>query len=169
MPAKIKFKKTMLHHSMAHCIRQHHSNKSLYMSIFLTLCAQHSFAQTPAETVPTSADTKAEIVTEIKDEAVKQGLSTPEAIEKIENINEPEESVDSMKMLQEQQQAGTQLQEFKPIEFEDLENLPVTPVDQNMANEIFQVAEEAKRQAQEYRATQQTEIAVADITQKELT
>ena len=169
MPAKIKFKKTMLHHSMAHCIRQHHSNKSLYMSIFLTLCAQHSFAQTPAETVPTSADTKAEIVAEIKDEAVKQGLSTPEAIEKIENINEPEESVDSMKMLQEQQQAGTQLQEFKPIEFEDLENLPVTPVDQNMANEIFQVAEEAKRQAQEYRATQQTEVAVADITQKELT
>ncbi len=75
-------------------------------------------------------------------------------------MNEPEETVDSMKMLQEQQQAGTQLpMNFKPIEFEDLENLHVTPVDQNMANEIFQVAEEAKRQAQEYRATQQTEVA----------
>ncbi len=119
--------------------------------------------------VPTEpSDTKAEIVTEIKDEAVKQGISTPEAIEKIETMHQPEALVDSMKMLQEQQQGTSQLEVFKPIEFEDLENLPVTPVDQNMANEIFQVAEEAKRQAQEYRATQQNEVVISDITQKEL-
>lgn len=167
MPAKITFKKTMLHHSMAHCIRQHHSNKSLYMSIFLSLCAQQSFAQTQQNTTELT-DTKAEIVSEIKNEAVKQGISTPEAIEKIESMHEPEEMLDSMKMLQEQQQNSTPIEAFKPIEFEDLENLPVTPVDQNMANEIFQVAEEAKRQAQEYRSTQQTEMIVADITQKEL-
>ena len=168
MSAKIKFKKTMLHHSMAHYIRQHHSNKSLYLSIFLTLAAQHSFAQTPQNNTTEPSDTKAEIVTEIKDEAVKQGISTPEAIEKIETMHEPEESVDSMKMLQEQQQSASQLEVFKPIEFDDLENLPVTPVDQNMANEIFQVAEEAKRQAQEYRATQQNEVVISDITQQEL-
>ena len=168
MSAKIKFKKTMLHHSMAHCIRQHHSNKSLYMSIFLALFAQHSFAQTAQNNSIESTDTKAEIVSEIKNEAVKQGIASPEVVDKIENMHEPDESVDSLKMLEEQQQGTAKLDVFKPIEFEDLENLPVTPIDQNMANEIFKVAEDAKHQAQEYRATQQNEVVISDITQQEL-
>ncbi len=158
----------MLHHSMAHCIRQHHSNKSLYMSIFLALFAQHSFAQTAQNNSIESTDTKAEIVSEIKNEAVKQGIATPEAVDKIENMHEPDEAVDSLKMLEEQQQGTAKLDVFKPIEFEDLENLPITPIDQNMANEIFKVAEDAKHQAQEYRATQQNEVVISDITQQEL-
>ena len=46
------------------------------------------------------------------------------------------------------------LDEFKPIEFEDLEELPIEPVSQAMADEIFREAENAKNQAQLYRAGQ---------------
>jgi hypothetical protein len=52
---------------------------------------------------------------------------------------------------------GTSLGEFQPIEFDDLESLPVQTIDQSMANEIYQVAEEAKREAQAYRQSAQTE------------
>ena len=73
-----------------------------------------------------------------------------------------------MQMLQEQQIMGTSLGEFQPIEFDDLESLPVQTIDQSMANEIYQVAEEAKREAQAYRQTAQTETVVNDMSQQEL-
>ena len=73
-----------------------------------------------------------------------------------------------MQMLQEQQNMGTSLGEFQPIEFDDLESLPVQTIDQSMANEIYQVAEEAKREAQAYRQSAQTETVVNDMSQQEL-
>ena len=45
MPAKINFKKTALYLSMSHIVHRHHSNKRLWMSIFLTLLAQQGMAQ----------------------------------------------------------------------------------------------------------------------------
>ncbi len=49
-----------------------------------------------------------------------------------------------------------------------LEDLPVQTIDQDMANEIYQVAEQAKQEAQNYRNTQTSETVVADISQQEL-
>ncbi len=55
---------------------------------------------------------------------------------------------DSLAILQQQAQSSKTIAEFKPIEFEDLENLPSTAVDSAMANEIYRVAEQAKAEAQ---------------------
>ncbi|MDQ9978196.1 hypothetical protein RFW94_04895, partial [Acinetobacter baumannii] len=51
---------------------------------------------------------------------------------------------DSLAILQQQAQSSKTIAEFKPIEFEDIENLPSTAVDSAMANEIYRVAEQAK-------------------------
>ena len=168
MPAKINFKKTMLHLSMSHLIYRHHSNKRLWMSIFLTLIAQQSMAQTDEKNTPVADATQAEMIELLKSEAVKQSLASPEAIQKIETSHEAEAEPDTMQMLQQQELASESIEAFKPIEFEDLQDLPVEPIDQNMANEILQVAEGAKQEAQNYRASQNTENTVADITQQEL-
>lgn len=171
MPAKINFKKTMLHLSMSHLIYRHHSNKRLWVSIFLTLLTQQSIAQTNEKATPVADATQAEMVEKLNSEAVKQGLdsqSNLDAIQNIESVQKAAPEPDSMQMLQQQEQAAASIEAFKPIEFEDLQDLPIEPVDQNMANEILQVAENAKREAQNYRATQNIENPVADMTQQEL-
>ena len=71
-------------------------------------------------------------------------------------------------MLQQQQHAGSSFAEFQPIEFEDLEDLPIAPVDQELANQIFQVAEQAKQEAMLDRNGQVPETLVQDATQQEL-
>ncbi|KGT48114.1 hypothetical protein GW12_08660 [Acinetobacter sp. HR7] len=130
---------------------------------------QHSMAQTPQTETPVAL-TQTEMIEELSQQAVQQGLASTEneATEKIEQAIQPEVNVDSLQMLREQEQAGQQFEAFKPIEFEDLEELPVQAVDQAMADEIYRVAEEAKREAQAYRQTQNTEIVVNDISQQEL-
>ena len=168
MPAKINFKKTMLHLSMSHIVHRHHSNKRLWMSIFLTLLAQQGMA---AENPVKPADAAlAELAEELqRDDAVQQQqLAMPKAAEKMPALPALEQGPDSMQMLQQQENAEAPIEAFKPIEFEELDDLPLAPIDQNMANEILQVAEEAKREAQNYRASQNTESAVADMTQQEL-
>ena len=169
MPAKINFQKTMLHLSMSQLVYRHHSNKRLWMSIFLTLLAQHGMAQTVEEHTPVAHVTQTEMLEEQKNEVTKQGLSAPEVIEKIELMQNSVPEPDSMQMLQQQESSTLPIEAFKPIEFEALEDLPIASVDQNMASEILQVAEDAKREAQNYRATQNIESTVADITQQELT
>ncbi|AOA58537.1 autotransporter assembly complex protein TamA [Acinetobacter larvae] len=81
------------------------------------------------------------------------------------------EAVDSALLLQQQVQHPEQLQEiFQPIEFEALENMPIMPVDQAMANEIYATAEEAKKQANAFRqgASAQPDQPVADISQQQI-
>src|SRR5690606_39986960 len=70
---------------------------------------------------------------------MRQGLVTSEneATEKIEEAIQPEASVDSMLMLEQQQNAGSGLDVFTPIQFDDLEELPIQSIDQNMANDIY--------------------------------
>lgn len=159
----------MLHLSMSQLVYRHHSNKRLWMSIFLTLLAQHGMAQTVEEHTPVAHVTQTEMLKEQKNEVTKQGLSAPEVIEKIELMQNSVPEPDSMQMLQQQESSTLPIEAFKPIEFEALEDLPIASVDQNMASEILQVAEDAKREAQNYRATQNIESTVADITQQELT
>ncbi|RLL39594.1 outer membrane protein assembly factor [Acinetobacter cumulans] len=168
MPEKINFKKTTLNLSISHLTLGHHNNKRLCLSIFLTLFAQHVMAQTVEEHTPVADATQVEMVNALKAEASQQGVSEEELRQKVEQQLTQPASADSVQMLQEQQNSQTPIEAFKPIEFDDLENLPVEPIDQQLANEIFKVAEEAKQSAQNYRATQNNEVAVADITQQEL-
>ncbi|MEG2884756.1 MAG: BamA/TamA family outer membrane protein, partial [Acinetobacter sp.] len=78
---------------------------------------------------------------------------------------------DSVLALKQQEQSVNQINELKPIQLDDnLENLPVIPVDQAMTNEIFRVAEDAKNEAQIYRdsLSKSPELIVNDISQPEL-
>jgi translocation and assembly module TamA len=129
------------------------------------LLAQQSFAQ---EMQPNTTSTQAEFQQQLKSEAVKQDINSSEKLEKIANFPEKKSEPDSVQMLQQQEYALQPLDEFKPIEFEALEELPIEPVNQMMADEIFRVAEGAKNEAQHYRAEKIPEIVVSDATQQEL-
>ena len=141
---------------------------AVYEHLFMMLSHQ-SMAQTEQPETPV-AISQAEMVEELSKEAIRQGLVTSEteAEDKIEEALEQEVPVDSMLMLEQQQNAGSGLDEFTPIEFDNLEELPVQTIDQNMANEIYRVAEQAKQEAQNYRNSQTSETVVADISQQEL-
>lgn len=165
MLSKLNFKKSTLTLSVSSFIKWDDQHKQFCFSLFLILLAQQSFAQV---TEPNSTVTQPEFQQQLKSEAVKQGMDSPEEIEKIENFQQNPTVPDSLQMLQQQEQAGQALEEFKPIEFDDLEELPIAPVSQAMADEIFREAENAKNQAQQYRAGQVNEVVVSDATQKEL-
>ena len=172
MLAKTQFKKSTLSLSMNSFIPWHHNNKYLCLSIFLTLLSQASFAETPVAIEPSSVQvdtqTNAQITEEIKKEAILQGMSSTEELQKVKNMAVEPTVPDSMQMLQQQQTSLKNLAEFAPIQFEDLEDLPDVQVDQNMANDIYQVAEQAKAEAQAYRSGQKKELVVADATQQEM-
>lgn len=165
MLSKLNFKKSTLTLSVSSFIKWDDQHKQFCFSLFLILLAQQSFAQV---TEPNSTVTQPEFQQQLKSEAVKQGMDSPEEIEKIENFQQKPTVPDSLQMLQQQEQAGQALEEFKPIEFDDLEELPIAPVSQAMADEIFREAENAKNQAQQYRARQVKEVVVSDATQQEL-
>ena len=165
MLSKLNFKKSTLTLSVSSFIKWDDQHKQFCFSLFLILLAQQSFAQV---TEPNSTVTQPEFQQQLKSEAVKQGMDSPEEIEKIENFQQNPTVPDSLQMLQQQEQAGQALEEFKPIEFDDLEELPIAPVSQAMADEIFREAENAKNQAQQYRAGQVNEVVVSDATQQEL-
>ena len=165
MLSKPNFKKSTLTLSVNSFIQWDNQHKRFCLSLFLMLLAQQGFAQV-AQPDPTVTQTEFE--QQLKSEAVKQGMDSAEELEKIENFQEKQAEPDSLQMLQQQEQAGQTLAEFKPIEFEDLEELPIEPVSQAMADEIFREAENAKNQAQLYRAGQVSEVVVSDATQQEL-
>lgn len=165
MLSKLNFKKSTLTLSVSSFTKWDDQHKQFCFSLFLILLAQQSFAQV---TEPNSTVTQPEFQQQLKSEAVKQGMDSPEEIEKIENFQQKPTVPDSLQMLQQQEQAGQALEEFKPIEFDDLEELPIAPVSQAMADEIFREAENAKNQAQQYRAGQVKEVVVSDATQQEL-
>lgn len=166
MLSKLNFKKTTLTLSVNSILQWNNEHKRFGLSILLMLMAQQGFAQV---TQPNSTITEAEFQQQLKNEAIQQeGVGSRAELEKPDNIQQTPTESDSLQMLEQQEQATQPLEEFKPIEFEDLEELPITPVNAEMANEIFRVAEEAKREAQQYRAGQSTEVAVSDATQQEL-
>ena len=165
MLSKLDFKQSTLTLSVHSIIQWNDQHTRFCLSLFLSLLAQQSFAQV---TQPNTTSTQAEFQQQLKSEAVKQGLNSTEEIEKIENLPEKKSEPDSLQMLQQQEQAIQPLDEFKPIEFQALEELPIEPVNQAMADEIFRVAEGAKNEAQQYRAGQISEVMVSDATQQEL-
>ncbi|WP_179995119.1 autotransporter assembly complex family protein [Acinetobacter sp. YH16053] len=182
MLVNTNFKKSVLCSSM-HAILCWNMPKKLGLSLFLGLVASSSFAE--SLTVPNSNAQLAEnpaplqnptteeaqnLAEEIKQLAAAQGKDSAEDLQKIEEALEQAQTPEfnSLEMLQQQQQAGASFAEFQPIEFEDLEDLPIAPVDQGLANEIFQVAEQAKQEAMLDRNGQVPETLVQDATQQEL-
>ncbi|WP_160243037.1 autotransporter assembly complex protein TamA [Acinetobacter indicus] len=163
------FKKSALSNSM-HAIIQWRHSRQLCLSIFLSLVAQQGFSQNPPAVTEPASDpvASADMKQEIRDLALSQGKDTPEELEKIENFQVPSTEPDSLEMLQQQQNSSEPIAAFQPIELEDLDDLPVMPVDANMAAEIFQIAEQAKQEARQYRAEQNTEVLINDATQQEL-
>ncbi|MEG0481481.1 MAG: autotransporter assembly complex family protein [Acinetobacter sp.] len=175
MPAKIKFKKSVLAHCMHLHFDSYHINKLLCASVFLSI-----FAVPVSYAEQTQSDQKQENQTteiintqeQLESAAKQQGLPN----EKIDQIDEKIEqsqavtSVDSLSMLEQQEKNLGVQDDFKPIQFDDLEDLPIAPVDQSLTNEIFQVAEEAKKEALDFRngVTQTPEVVVSDATQQEV-
>ncbi|NNP71433.1 hypothetical protein A7P53_03035 [Acinetobacter defluvii] len=175
MLAKIKFKKSALAHCMQNIFSTNDVNKLLCTSIFLSVFAApitHAADESKTKIVePTVAGNTQE---QLENAAEQQGLGQAKIDkidDKIEALNQKTIAVNSVEMLQQQELTAATLNEFKPIEFEQLEELPENTVDANLANEIFKVAEEAKLEAQNFRngAAKAPEIVVNDATQQEIT
>jgi translocation and assembly module TamA len=165
MLSKLNFKKSTLSLSVRSIIQWNDEHKRFCLSLFVILLAQQTLAQ---EALSEPLIQQADFQEQLKNEAAKQGMDRPEDIEKIENLQKEKTVTDSLTMLQQQEQAAQPIEEFKPIEFNDLEELPIQPVSASLADEIFRVAEEAKNEAQQYRAGQATEVVITEATPQEL-
>ncbi|WP_286686834.1 POTRA domain-containing protein, partial [Acinetobacter sp. GWC1_38_13] len=167
MPSKDKFKQSTLVHSM-HLIFKMQGFPKLICSSFIissfisVACAQEQIADmskiNSIETPSSSDQTLQTLASADVNVSAKVEPSTVTVSE-----------LDSLAALKQQEQTINQIEELKPIQFdENLEDLPVVSVDQNMANEIYRVAEEAKNEAKNYRANA-TQTTVNDVSQAELT
>ncbi|MCH7336766.1 BamA/TamA family outer membrane protein [Acinetobacter sp. NIPH 2699] len=167
MLSKSKFKQSTLVHSM-HLIFKMQSFPKLICSGFLISCfISNAYADDQAAEV-----TENQTIERMKDQV--KAIPAPEIPIQAFQIDQQSynPAQDSMAALQQQEQAAHQIDVLKPIELDErLDNLPVITVDQNMANEIFQVAEDAKNQAQAHRedTAKNTDILVNEASQTELT
>ena len=195
MPAKIKFKKSVLAHCLQNMFHTNDINKLLCTSVFLSVFAVPcTFAQAKdaaviqatatqpvlnsPELVITDADLKqfeqqnpTSTVTQnslSQDKQHKQDKKTAELAPETHNI-QPQNPLDSTVMLQQQSNNATTI--FKPIQFDDLDDLPVAPVDPSLVNAIYQEAETAKSEALKFRNNVNVipEIKIPDATHQELT
>lgn len=180
MPAKIKFKKSMLAHCIHHIFNTNDINKLLCTSVFLSVFATptvHAEEKVQKDQTTLSSSNTPE-ATEANKQALKkaaeqQGIpenKIDQIPEKVDALNQ-ENQIDSLQMLNQQEQSTAEQSEFKPIEFADLENLPETTIDPTLANDIYKTAEEAKIEAQNFRSgvSKAPDIEVADVTNSELT
>ncbi|MCY3229988.1 outer membrane protein assembly factor, partial [Acinetobacter pittii] len=142
--------------------------KLICSSLLLSLCVPPCYAQSSAETVTPEANQT------VTDSLVQQTNTNNPSDVPITDVatlvTQAQQQQDSLAILQQQEQFPNQIEEFKPITLDNLEDLPVMPVDQNMANEIYRVAEEAKNEAQNFQngTQKQPEMVVNDASQAEL-
>ncbi|MEX3734048.1 autotransporter assembly complex family protein [Acinetobacter baumannii] len=166
MPSKIKFKQSTLSHSMHLILKMQSIPKLICSSLLLSLCVPPF--QSSAETVTPEANQT------VTDSLVQQTNTNNPSDVPITDVatlvTQAQQQQDSLAILQQQEQFPNQIEEFKPITLDNLEDLPVMPVDQNMANEIYRVAEEAKNEAQNFQngTQKQPEMVVNDASQAEL-
>lgn len=168
MPSKIKFKQSTLSHSMHLILKMQSIPKLICSSLLLSLCVTPCYAQSSAETVTPEANQT------VTDSLVQQTNTNNPSDVPITDVatlvTQAQQQQDSLAILQQQEQFPNQIEEFKPITLDNLEDLPVMPVDQNMANEIYRVAEEAKNELQNFQngTQKQPEMVVNDASQAEL-
>ncbi|MCK4086233.1 BamA/TamA family outer membrane protein [Acinetobacter radioresistens] len=184
MPAKINFKQSALTRSIHRILKINHINKLVYTNVFLSIFTASVYAQ--EEPIPTYRPESKPVLTsrseakgqpeDDQDEIAAAPSMTEQELQKV--VEEKKEEItqdrsvnqDSLRLLEQQTDQDTN-SAFKPIEFEDLEEYPVEQIDQSMANEIYRVAEEAKSEAQAFRAglNRAPETAIPEASQQELT
>ncbi|EOQ73255.1 autotransporter assembly complex protein TamA [Acinetobacter lactucae] len=170
MPSKIKFKQSTLSHSMHLILKMQGIPKLICSSLLLSVCVTPSFAQTSFVIADSSSLNQT-----VSDESTEQSAQvnqqyTAPVTDVATLVTQAQQQQDSLAILQQQEQFPNQIDEFKPIALDNLEDLPEMPVDQNMANEIYRVAEEAKSEAQNFQngTQKQSDVTVSDATQSEL-
>ncbi|WP_338563242.1 autotransporter assembly complex protein TamA [Acinetobacter sp. KS-LM10] len=160
MSEKNQFKKSVLAHCMHSIFNTNDINKLLYASVFLSvfnsplLYAAEKVDTSSAVIKPSNTENDIKQNKQALEAAAKQQGLAPSKIEQLDeklNTLNDEKEFNSLEMLQNQESAIDE-KAFIPIEFEDLEDLPVQNVNNSMANEILQVAEEAKVEAQNFRS-----------------
>lgn len=176
MPAKINFKKSVLSHSVHLHFDRYHINKLICSSVFLSIFA---VPVSYAEQTQNNQNLTSNPVNITQDQEKLEAAARQEGLsnEKIDQLDEKVQQVqqteqfDSAKMLEQQEKNIGVQDDFKPIQFDDLEELPAATVDQSMANEIYNVAEQAKVEAQNFRTgmVNTPEVEVNNATQQELT
>ena len=176
MPAKINFKKSVLSHSVHLHFDRYHINKLICSSVFLSIFA---VPVSYAEQTQNNQNLTSNPVNITQDQEKLEAAARQEGLsnEKIDQLDEKVQQVqqteqfDSAKMLEQQEKNIGVQDDFKPIQFDDLEELPAVTVDQSMANEIYNVAEQAKVEAQNFRTgmVNTPEVEVNNATQQELT
>ncbi|OTG83037.1 autotransporter assembly complex protein TamA [Acinetobacter sp. ANC 4648] len=189
MPAKIKFKKSMLAHCLQSMLNTNDINKLLCASIFLSVFATPSaFAE--QSTLPSSIAGPIQSTSNLSDQIVADAVSKVTQKQQLDNLNQQDlsheqlagleknnksiqqqNSFDSAVMLQQQEKNPSEIPDFKPIQFDDLASSSITPVDSSLVNEIYQEAEAAKNEAIKFRnnVAITPEKTVTDATYQELT
>lgn len=163
MLENLKFKKSILCLSI-HSVLGKVPHKQLCMSVFLGVMTQYGFAQTAEIPYVAAIDLPIEYQEEIKANANPN--FQPHSNKNLYAIHE---DFDSYQMLQEQVFSHTEIVELATIEEKELEDLIELSVNDQMVQDIFRVAEQAKQDAEKNRAEQSQEIVVNDATHQELT
>ncbi|WP_278396317.1 autotransporter assembly complex protein TamA [Acinetobacter venetianus] len=170
MPSKAKFKQSTLVHSMHLIFKMQGFPKLICSSFLISSCISVACAQEQVSDLSKN-ETIEQPTTTVDSDTVQETMTfNTQLVNALpsSNINVQ----DSLDALKQQEQSVNQINELKPIQLDDnLEDLPTVTVDQNMADEIFRVAEEAKNDAKNYRdnPTKTSDVLVNDASQAELT
>ncbi|WP_151980709.1 autotransporter assembly complex protein TamA [Acinetobacter guerrae] len=183
MLANIKFRHTTLAQSVRFILNVHDINKFICSSMLLGLYispvahAEDTNIEPISSSLSQSLQSKTQAVLQ-KNNVVNPSAQTDPVAVQNQNPVDPStlhasqvnSQQDSQVLLQQQEQAGNKIEAFKPIEFEDLNDLPDTQIDASMANEIFKVAEEAKQEAAAARngSSKGVESGVSNPTEQQL-
>jgi translocation and assembly module TamA len=170
MPSKAKFKQSTLVHSMHLIFKMQGFPKLICSSFLISSCISVACAQEQVSDLSKNETIEQPTTTVDSDTVQETTTFNTQLVNALpsSNINVQ----DSLDALKQQEQSVNQINELKPIQLDDnLEDLPTVTVDQNMADEIFRVAEEAKNDAKNYRdnPTKTSDVLVNDASQAELT
>lgn len=170
MPSKAKFKQSTLVHSMHLIFKMQGFPKLICSSFLISSCISVACAQEQVSDLSKNKTIEQPTTTVDSDTVQETTTFNTQLVNALpsSNINVQ----DSLDALKQQEQSVNQIDELKPIQLDDnLEDLPTVTVDQNMADEIFRVAEEAKNDAKNYRdnPTKTSDVLVNDASQAELT
>ena len=170
MPSKAKFKQSTLVHSMHLIFKMQGFPKLICSSFLISSCISVACAQEQVSDLSKNETIEQPTTTVDSDTVQETTMFNTQLVNALpsSNINVQ----DSLDALKQQEQSVNQINELKPIQLDDnLEDLPTVTVDQNMADEIFRVAEEAKNDAKNYRdnPTKTSDVLVNDASQAELT
>ncbi|KXZ69362.1 autotransporter assembly complex protein TamA [Acinetobacter venetianus] len=170
MPSKAKFKQSTLVHSMHLIFKMQGFPKLICSSFLISSCISVACAQEQVSDLSKNETIEQPTTTVDSDTVQETTTFNTQLVNALpsSNINVQ----DSLDALKQQEQSVNKINELKPIQLDDnLEDLPTVTVDQNMADEIFRVAEEAKNDAKNYRdnPTKTSDVLVNDASQAELT